>query len=618
MNWRIRCVPAVLVDTAQAVFSQRGLAVWVYWLLALHAGLLAWSAARHSPTVDEPFHLAAGIEHWHFGQFHIDRGNPPLVGSVAALPVLAACPQTDWSRAPNSYAVGSDFVAANGSRTFWLTTLGRWACIPFSLLGAYVCFHWARTLYGPHAGLLALGLWCFCPNMLAHGQLITGDMAATAVGVAAFYLFWRWLREPSIGRALGAGLLLGLAELSKFVWLVLYLLWPAVWIAWRGARLRMPQRLRFRQEAGHMLLMVVLSLYVINVGYAFESPLEPLGDFHLGQKLLSPLGGSSWVARGLAALPVPLPANYLRGIDEILRIRDSRPWTYLAGERQAGGWWYFYPYALLVKTPLGTLVLLELACLLSFLPRYSAGWRDEVFLVLPIGVLLVFVNSSGTSQVLRYVLPIFPLAYIWASKAGRSFANGDRLFAVLASGSLAWAVASSLWVYPHSLSYFNALAGGPKGGPAHLVNSDIDWGQDLLYLKQWLDRHPEAQPLHLAYFGRIDPRLAGIEYALPPKFSVSAAHDRFLRPADRGPQPGWHAVSVNLLRGFGWDVPDGRGGVEWLAGTEYEYFLRLEPVATAGYSIYIYHLDVAEANRLRAQLGLPPLPNAAGRQASRL
>ncbi|MCR4412769.1 MAG: glycosyltransferase family 39 protein [Thermoguttaceae bacterium] len=594
-----------LVGIAGSVFSERRLPLWVCSLLAVHAGLLAWSAARQSPTVDEPFHLAAGIEHWHFGQFNIDRGNPPLVGSVAALPVLAANPRTDWSRAPNSYAVGSDFVAANGSRTFWLTTLGRWACIPFSLLGAYVCFHWAWTLYGHHAGLVALALWCFCPNMLAHGQLITGDMAATAAGVAAFYVFWRWLREPSLGRAVAAGTVLGLAELSKFVWLVLYPLWPAVWVARRLSCRRRPQRLPFWREAGHMAIMVLLSLYVINLGYAFESPLEPLGDFHAGKKLLGAIDGSSWAARALASVPVPLPANYVRGIDEILRIGEGRPWTYLGGQRRPGGWWYFYPYAVLVKTPLGTLVLLELACVLSFVQRYSAGWKNEWFLLFPIVVLLAFVEGSGTSKVLRYVLPIFPFAFIWASKAGRSFAHGDRLFALLAAGSLSWAIGSSLSVYPHSLSYFNALAGGPQGGHAHLVNSDIDWGQDLLYLKRWLDEHPDARPLHLAYFGRVDPLLAGIDYTLPPKCADARSQHNAASSKAEGPQPGWHAVSVNLLRGFGWDVPDGKGGVEWLGGAEYAYLLRVKPVAMAGYSIYIYCLDVAEANRLRAQLGLP-------------
>ncbi len=153
-------------------------------LLLTHAGLLAWGAWRHSPAFDEVAYLPAGISHWEFGRFDLYCGNPPLVRMVAALPVLAAGAETDWSRYSDraEYAVGRSFMDANGQRSFWLFTLARWACIPFSLLGGYVCFRWARELYGAGAGLAALALWCFCPNMIGNGQLMTPDMGATALG----------------------------------------------------------------------------------------------------------------------------------------------------------------------------------------------------------------------------------------------------------------------------------------------------------------------------------------------------------------------------------------------------------------------------------------------------
>lgn len=568
--------------------GQRGLPAAVV-LLAIHAALLAYSAPRQAPTVDEPFHLAAGIEHWQLGRFTIDRGNPPLAGSVAALPVLLAKPQVDFRRAPNSYGVGSDFVAANGPRFFWLTALGRLACIPWSLLGAWICFVWGRALYGPAAGLAALALWCFCPNMLAHGQLITADMAATAMGVTAFYGFWRWLKSPTLGRAVLAGILLGLAELTKFVWLVAYPLWVGLWLVCRWGAGPLARR-RFFTEAAHIALIVFVSMDVINLGYAFEGPWQSLDSYHAGRKMLATLGSRSALIKPLGAVPIPLPANYMRGIDEIVRLGEGRPWTYLDGVRRNGGWWYFYPYALLLKVPVGTLVWLQLGGVLCLLRHYRAGWREELFLVVPVMGLLALVQSSGTSQVFRYALPMLPFAFLWASKAARSIALGDRAISGLATVCLAASVASSLWTYPHSLSYFNALAGGPQRGHRHLINSDIDWGQDLLYLKRWLDAHPEARPLRLAYFGRVDPLLAGIEYTLPPK--GSAGHiPRTADPRAQGPTPpGWYAISVNLLCGFGWAVPNGRGHVEWVAGPEYQHFLSYTPTAMAGYSIYIYHI----------------------------
>lgn len=140
------------------------------------------------------------------------RVNPPLVRMVATVPVLLAAPKKDWSHydasvgARSERSIRGDFIAANGERIFWLHTLARWACLPFSLLGAYVCFRWARELYGDLAGMLVLTLWCLSPNVIAHAQMITPDAGATAMGVAAVYLFWRWLKGPTWARALAAGL----------------------------------------------------------------------------------------------------------------------------------------------------------------------------------------------------------------------------------------------------------------------------------------------------------------------------------------------------------------------------------------------------------------------------
>ena len=112
-------------------------------------------------------------------------------------------------------------------------TWARWACIPFSLLGGYVCFRWARELYGDWSGLLALTLWCFYPTILANGQMITPDMGATALGLTAVYVFWKWLNRPGWLLALGAGLALGLALLTKSTCIFILLPWPVLFLVWR-------------------------------------------------------------------------------------------------------------------------------------------------------------------------------------------------------------------------------------------------------------------------------------------------------------------------------------------------------------------------------------------------
>jgi hypothetical protein len=583
-------------------------------LLALHATLLALSAAWHTPSNDEVGHLAAGISHWHFGRFDLFRVNPPLVRLLATLPVVAARPAYDWrncylydrpewtvgrfaSRPRDErwhcyryhraeWNVGEDFVVANGSRSLWYFTLARWACIPLSILGGYICFRWAQELYGGLAGIGALVLWCFCPNILGLSQMITPDAGATALGIAAAYSFWHWLRTPSWRGAIGSGVVLGITELSKTTWIILFLLWPFLWLVWRWQeRAAFAPREWFRQLA-QVCLIMVLAIYVLNAGYRFDGSFQRLGDFQFTSLALRgpsenaedtglPSCANRFANTWLGAIPVPLPRDYVLGIDIQKEEFETGMYSYLRGEWRLGGWWYYYLYALAIKVPLGVWMLVCLGVVVRFRSRDATYRKDETFLLAHVVAVLLLVSSqTGFNHHLRYVLPVLPFGFIWISRLAGAVAGGWKVFA-LAGGSLIWAVGSSLGVYPHNLAYFNELVGGPTGGHAHLLNSNIDCGQDLLFLKDWLDDHPEARPLGLAYSttvaGIFDPKIIGLE-------SMTVAGE---------PKAGWYAISVNRLHD--------RSG-------KYAYFLGLRPVARAGYSIYIYHLAPEEAERLRSEL----------------
>lgn len=598
-----------------------------YWLtltLGLHAGLLAYSAAVHSPTMDEPFHLAAGVRHWRDGRFDIDRGNPPLVGGLAAVPVMLAGVETDWHRAPNSFLVGSDFLKANGSRVFWLMTLGRWALLPLSVWGGLVCFWWARELGGERAGLLSVALWSFSPQVLAFGSLVGGDMAATSLGLTAMYAFWKWMREPGWRRAFLCGLVWGLAELAKFVWLFLYLLLPLLWLCWRWHERRERPFVRtIRREFWHGLLMVLLSLDILNVGYLFLGFGRPVQDYQVGQKVLGRLRTDSEELTGLgrfvAACPVPLPSDYVRGLDEITQFVTAKPPSYLRGEYRPGGWWYFYLYGWLMKCPLGMWVIFLLSLGLS----WQAIWRRNGrvvshvgrFPLMAAGAVFLFVTLTSGVQFLRYSLPVLPLIWVWSSQviAGAWDVSRVRHVVLVATS---WSVVSSLWFFPHSLSYFNELAGGPSRGERHLIDDSLDWGQDLLFLRRWLEQHPEARPLKLAYWGWTDPRVAGIEFELPPRHSelmemksvpLSSVDETMEMPHPSAQPirltPGWYAVSIGLSHGGPWiRIHDGTGHEATLSHGDFFYFQDLLPIESAGYSIRIYYVDEKNAERIQSLL----------------
>ncbi len=478
-----------------------------------------------------------------------------------------------------------------------------------------MCYRWARELYGDWPGLLALTLWCFEPNILANAQMITPDTGATAFGLTAAYIFWKWLKRPGWMLALGAGVALGLALLTKTTWIILFALWPALWLLWQasGGRKSPDAGRPWLRRGLQLATTLLLGLYLLNMGYGFEGCFERLGDFRfvsetLGGPQLEGIPGSSnrFAGTWLASVPVPVPRNYLLGIDVQKRDFESHYYSYLRGEWRKEGWWYYYLYGLAVKVPLGVWALALLAAVLGLTRRgYAASWRDELTVLASAAAVLTLVSAeTGFNHHLRYVLPIFPFAFVWMSKAARAFERKVRWTAVLVGGAAAWAVASSLWVYPHSLSYFNEAAGGPAGGHNHLVDSNIDWGQDLLFLRDWLKDHPEARPLRLAYFGCFDPRVAGIEFTLPPPGPTGSEEDSSLAAEELGPRPGWYAVSVTLLRGYRYAAPDGHGGARQFPLRAFSYFLRFRPVARAGWSIYIYHITQEDC----MQMLQPALP----------
>lgn len=299
-------------------------------ILALHVGLLAWSDYVHSPTCDEPMHLAGGLRHWQFGQFDIDRGNPPLLASLAALPVLLAKPATDWSHVPNSYIVGTDFAAANGSRVFTLVTLARLPCVLFSVLGALICYRWASDVYGPYAGLAALTLWCFDPFVLAHGALVTADIPAAALGMSACYLFRRWLFQGTWSAALTAGACLAAAEVTKYVWVVLYPLWPILWLIWTRLSPAQAARPQLRQ----LFLVLAIGVYGTNLAYLFAGSLAPVGAHpYLRQKVMDYLAAENprgnALTRAVLAMPSPAPWDYVKGACEVTQLFEYEHRSYL-------------------------------------------------------------------------------------------------------------------------------------------------------------------------------------------------------------------------------------------------------------------------------------------------
>jgi hypothetical protein len=606
-------------------------------LMAAHAALVVHAAWRTSPTIDEFAHVPAGVSCWQTRRFGLYHHNPPLAKLIAALPVLASRPVVDydhsWARArargepPSQVEFGEDFMRANASRYFDLFRRARLPFVLLSLLGMGLVFRWGRDLAGDRGGLLAAALWAFEPNLIAHAGVATTDLTATVL------FFWtidglrRWRDDPS-RRVAGAGIVAGLALLTKFTAIALLPL--GLLLALLPAD-RRPGGSPGRKPT--LLLIPLIALLVLNLGYLFEGTGRPLGSFpFLSPALTKPRTGGeiphresrfyrmlfeqrqnrfdgTWLGR----IPAPVPEEYLLGLDE--QMFEANPGlpgggyaVSLRGEIRRGGWWWYDLAALLIKVPLPVWGLLLFAAgVAARWPEARRRASEEIFWAAPAGVYLVLMSAmTGLDLGVRYLLPILPFLFVGIARlaqAGVLPRLGRPGLAALGL-SLLWLAAGTLRVHPHELSYFNEVAGGPRGGARHLLDSNIDWGQDLLELRRVLDHEGVAGPIGLAYFGAVDPALAGVDFRLPPRDPrvVPPGH---AAESDLPLQPGVYAVSVNFLYGLPHRVlaPDGAS----VMGDEnaFAFFRRLTPFARAGYSIALFRLGPDEIRRVESEWSRP-------------
>lgn len=590
------------------------------FLLGIHVALALGAIPRNFVAADEAAHIPSGISHWQRGIFHPFHVNPPLVRMLAVLPTLRQHPVVDYSGLeykPGNrveLVMGSRFAIDNASRYLSLVGASRSVIVIMSALCGILVYRWAGALWGKSAATISLAVWAFCPFVLANAIVATPDLGAAFFGASAVYCFWRWLANPSLKRTVVAGVALGLAELSKFTLLILYPLLAAFWfVAWviptcldRSA-LRRGATNCPRSPPGSIAFsaIVVLSVMTINLGYGFRGSCVPLGQFGFvsreftGLELTSryPVDGPRCANRfrgtWLESVPSPFPAHYLLGLDRQL-IDSETPWnSYLRGEIRSRGWWYYYLYGLGIMLPIPNLILLSLSVWTSLRLKAATLWFDETLLWGAAIEILALVSSETHFNLhIRYVLPVMPFLAVAAGGAVRVACTYFYKCALLV-GLVMWMAVIAGSSHPFYRGYFNELIGGSSEGHRHLLESNVDWGQELILLKEWTARHPDRKPFFMACSHAVDPVILGLDYQVPPILPTSPAMD--CTPRLRLLKPGWYAISANLLHGVPGRLPDHTGREIPPETPLYalSYFRALTPVDRVGHSIMIYRIEPA-------------------------
>jgi 4-amino-4-deoxy-L-arabinose transferase-like glycosyltransferase len=476
----------------------------------------------------------------------------PLALAGAVSPPPPAVPGAGWA----PWEHGRRFLEANRGRYLRLFLLARLAVIAAGLLAGLLLYRWARELFGVPAASIVTALFLLDPTVLAHGHIATLDVAA-ALGIAlALYALRRAILAPSPRGFALAGAAWGAALAVKFT--ALLLLPVAAFLVALG-----PRRPRLA-AALDIALAVSVALLTVNLAMGFSGSGRALGSY----PFIS--GFARSVQRALpAGLPVPLPAAYVSGFDaQKLDTEGGEFPTYLFGAWSRDGRWYYDLAALAVKTPLPVLALFVAG--LWFLARGGLPRTEKLAIAAPIVALLVAMAFLNNLKIgVRYLLPAFPLLYL-AGAAVWPRAPGRRATAVALLLVLAQAVTAAR-IHPEYLSYFNAAAGGAAGGHRVLLDSNIDWGQDLYRVPAALARLGYAGKIGLLYFGHVDPALYGIDHELVPPYPVA----------------GVLAVSVNFLMGAEYTAVAPGGGSAWVGGDHLAWLRGRSPVERCG-SIWIF------------------------------
>lgn len=568
---RIRLAPVIVV----ALF------LLVFYLISSTATL------QKSPTYDEPMHLFAGYAHLKWGDFRINPEHPPLVKMLAAFPLLAldidaagiTTEQREAVQQKKDYGwiLANQFFMSNKeaeSLFFYakLVMIGLAA-----LLGIFI-FLWARELFGLSGGTAALALYCFDPNVLGHSAIVHTDIPFTLCFFAGTYFFWRTLSQFTWINLSCTSLFFALSAITKFSFLVILPIWAVLGII--GAFSAEPQQSQItspevvnKPSSKLILLSIVLTTAAIFAyvaiwaayGFRFDAVGQQTGQLHIG--LL--LSKESWFSPFVLfnSKYFALPEAWVYGLADAFKALDRS--SYLLGETSSNGFWLYFPVAFAVKTPVPTLVSIVLAsALVVFRQRLAKG---ELFVIISVFIFFSVAVWSRLNIGVRHILPVYPFLFVWLGGAVATiWLSRPGRWATLILG--VWLIGSTLKIYPDYLGFFNEVAGGPENGHKFLVDSNLDWGQDLKGLKRWMDDHG-IQKIEFAYFGTVDPSSYGIN-AVP----ALGSNTLFWRGGkDQSSASPYLAISATYLAGL------------YLADRDtYAVFRGKNPVASIGHSILVY------------------------------
>lgn len=537
---------------------------WINWLavflLVLMLVLEITSASTKSQTNDEAVHLMAGYSYLTEHDYRLNTEHPPLTKYLAAIPLLFLQPELDtghpaW-QTTNQWKMAPDFLYNNTVSADTLLFWGRLPTMLLSLLLGWLIFVWARKLFGARAGLLALIFYVFSPNILAHSRLITSDLAITFFWLLTFFILQRYLEKPTSKNLILLSITTGLTLLTKFsAPLIIPIIIIVLFIKFR----RDPQTFSLQQLLLTIFSLFIFGFFVVWAGYGFELLRIKNDPFIIHN------WGAAAAHLPFANLPIPF-YHYWVGLIKVFSHSAYGQDTYLFGQYAMQGWWYYFPLAFIIKTPLTT-IFLALTVKLAGLKWWLKNKRTKpipfhyYLLIIPPLIYFLYALISNLNLGLRHILLIYPFIFILIGSMINWPIFKKKIWQGVLVILMAFYLFTSVNIYPDYLAYFNEAVGGPSSGPDYLLDSNLDWDQDYKTLKTYLNENNISE----IYFNAANSAQA--QYYLPGAKPIPAESEINFGPTS------YLAVTVNSL---------------YAENSQYSWLIKYQPVTRIGYSIYLY------------------------------
>jgi hypothetical protein len=575
---------------ARSFFSRRRAELLCALLLTLSALTMLDVIRRKSVTVDELVMIPAGYFHVTTRDFRPVGEHPPFIKTLSALPLLftetEAPPIDPRPQADYGYFLGlfNEFWRMNDERYEAVTFWSRVPPVAITVLLGALVFIYARRYFGERAALFAVALYSLEPTVLAHGRVVQTDIPSALAFFLFVFLFYEYLKKPRLGSSIGVGLVAGLATVTKFSMVALG---PVIALAFVILLALAPRfRLRRTRVLGHGAALALAAIFAINAAYFFQRGTPESFETSVARSVLpatltgGPLRGA--LAVGYDLLQTVFPADYVYGIGWQLGHARLGHAAGLLGQYSYYGWWYYYPVAFVLKTPLPVLLLSLSGLGWALWMLVRRGDRRMLLLVVPIIFFVALLAANSINIGVRYFLPAYPFFFI----AGGAFLNwllgcsrrqkAAVAFAVLLMG---WAAVEAARAYPDHMSYMNQLAAG-RPHWWYLSDSNVEWGDDV-------------KPLALYLRERGESRVGGamLSYQVLERYGIEQTAV-FVPPGVEPEEVRYVAIGASLLNGS--TVPGGfDNGIELTEQERVNYFdefRRRTPEKVFGGSIYLFRM----------------------------